>query len=82
MNRAYGTATERVDFPSSLPHTTGIEEVVLSSLLKRMSNLQTEDRLGGKEPSPCDIRDFNECCQELDLMDLNSRGCRFTCMVK
>lgn len=42
VNRAYGTATERVDFPSSLPHTTGIEEVVLSSFLKRMSNLQTE----------------------------------------
>jgi hypothetical protein len=47
VNRAYGTATERVYFPGSLPHTTGIEEVVLSSFKETRLTRSTNIKSGG-----------------------------------
>lgn len=32
--------------------------------------LQLDDKVGGKDTSLCDIRDFTECCQSLGLVDL------------
>lgn len=40
--------------------------------------LQLDDKLGGKDPSPSDIRDFTKCCQSLGLVDLQYTGCRYT----
>lgn len=41
-------------------------------------NLHLDDRMGGKVPSPYDIRDFTEICQALNLSDIQSYGCRYT----
>lgn len=47
-------------------------------ITRAASALQIEDRLGGRDPSPYDIRDFSSFCQEMEVTDLNAIGSRFT----
>lgn len=41
-------------------------------------NLKLEDKSEGTVPSQYDIRDFMECCQSLNLEDIQSFGCKFS----
>lgn len=43
-------------------------------ITRAASALQIEDRLGGRDPSPYDIRDFSSFCQEMEVTDLNAIG--------
>ncbi|KAL7145768.1 hypothetical protein ABFS83_07G108700 [Erythranthe nasuta] len=40
--------------------------------------LNPSEKIGGRDYNAYYLKDFNECCQALNLADLNSHGCKFT----